>query len=290
MKTRDLKIGDISRLVGCLPAELYLIGDDASANYRRVVDSTRGKSRILNVPEDRLKRIQRRIYAELLRPITLPPNVHSAPDHSPLTNASVHVQHAYLSLFDIEDCYPSIGPQRVAAALQRVGFKRDIAWVLTRIATVHGELPQGAPTSPAVLNLVMLDIDRKISRVATNAGLAYTRYADDLCLSGGRRTHRLAKTAERILRAHELRLNVRKRRDWGPDDRHTVTGIVVNFRPNASPEYVKAIRTVMSRHFRGGERLSPTDLLSVRGRIAYVKHIDPEAGARLETMFSTLRV
>jgi len=281
----NLQIGDVAKLVGYPAAVLFKIAAAGNRKYRRrEITSRDGKLRVLQVPDAQLMDVQRRIHQRLLRPIKVHPSVHSAVGRNALTNARVHLRHRFLSVLDIEDCFPSIGPHRVRRALERAGFPPDVARLLSRLTTVDHELPQGSPTSPRLLDLVLADFDGKVAAIARAIGLTYTRYVDDLCLSGGQRVTQVAKLIERVLRQHQLRFNVRKRRDWGPGDPHTVTGIVVNHRPNATPEYLAALRRALILLTGRGNALNPGDLAHIRGRIAYVKWINRAEGARLEKL------
>src|SRR5436189_1152001 len=89
----------------------------------------------------------------------------------------------------------------------------------------------------------------------------FTRYYDDLCLSGGSRTARLARVVENILAAHRLEISISKRHDWGPTDPHTVTKIMVNTSPSPLPEYVNSVQGRIIAHRRGVKVLVVTERL-----------------------------
>jgi len=284
MRRKLTRLGDVACAAGCPPAELYRIASLAPRCYVPHEHTRHGKTRTLLVPTHHLMRVQRAIYKRLLRPIELAPCVFSAPGRSCRANARVHVKHPYLSVFDIRDCYPSIGPQRVRSALRRHGFDNNAVDVISRLCTTHHELPQGAPTSSALLNLVFVDLDGKLEAIARGAGLTYTRYVDDVFLSGGARTPNLARVFERVFQEHHLALKIEKRRDWGPHDRHTVTGIVVNTTPNATPEFLVALKRTLIEHREGRAVLAESDLASVRGQIKYVRSLNPTVASHLERL------
>src|SRR5439155_26910273 len=104
-----------------------------------------------------------------------------------------------------------------------------------RLAAPH--LPQGAPTSPALANLCAFGIDRRLSALAMAMGATYSRYADDLAFSGGRRlvSHQgdLRKLVAKVVTEEGFRLNARKSHLTTSAGRHVVTGEVVNQLPNA---------------------------------------------------------
>ena len=276
-----VRIGDIARVTGRTVGELQSLARRPEAHYREHAIVKDGKSRLLTVPDGDLMDIQRRLHRGLL--ITIPTNkcVHSAPKRSILTNARAHLRHPYLSVFDIADCFPSVSPYRVQSALKRAGFRDDAALLVTKLTTLEHSLPLGAPTSPALLNAVFVDIDGKIGSVARANGLTFTPYYDDLCLSGGSRTPRLARVVENILAAHRLEISISKRHDWGPTDPHTVTKIMVNTSPSPLPEYVNSVQGLINAHRRGVRVLDATELLSLRGQVAYVNFVNPVAGSAL---------
>lgn len=265
-------------------AELQKLADVAAGKYHPQHMVKDGNRRRLLVPDDDLKETQRRLYDGLLRGIPVNRCVHSAPRLSILTNARVHLRHPYLSVFDIAACFPSISPYRVRAALRRVGFQEDAAWLVTRLTTVNNELPQGAPTSPALLNTVFIDLDGKIASMARRMGLSFTRYYDDLCLSGGSRTPRLARVVENIVRAHHLNIKVTKRHDWGPTEPHTVTKIVVNTSPSPLPEYLTSLRAIIRAHRLGVRVLDASEMESLRGKVGYVASVNRNAGMGLKQL------
>jgi len=118
-------------------------------------------------------------------------------------------------------------------------------------------------------------------RMARANGLTFTRYYDDLCLSGGSRTPRLARVVENILAAHRLEISISKRHDWGPTNPHTVTKVMVNTSPSPLPEYVNSVQGLINAHRRGVKVLDATELLSLRGQVAYVNFVNPVAGSAL---------
>lgn len=284
MTFRTVRVGDLARVAGRKVGELQALAKIAASRYQQRELIKDGKPRTLLVPDDELMETQRRIYVGLLRAIPANDCVHSARKRSILTNARAHLRHPFLSVFDIADCFPSISPNRVRAALRRVGFREDAAWLVTRLTTVDNELPQGAATSPALLNMVFIDLDGKLASMARERGLAFTRYYDDLCLSGGSRTPRLAHVVENVLRAHRLTIKVSKRHDWGPTEPHTVTKIMVNTSPSPLPEYIESLQSMIAGHRSGAKVLDARDLASLRAKVAYVAWVNPVAGRAMEEL------
>jgi len=277
---------DVPEILGVSAPYLRQLARAAPDLYERRAYHDGEDRRELTVPSDALKEIQTRIYAQLLRPIGVNEAVHSAPGRSILTNARRHAGHSHLSTFDIRNCFPSVRPDRVRAGLERLGFNPGVAKLVTRLTTIGHQLPQGAPTSPALLSAVLVDFDGKLASMARRRGLTYTRYVDDLCLSGGARTENLARVVEDVFRRHRFRLHPRKRFDWGPDERHVVTKIMVNTTPSALPEYRESLEAILRNHRSGKTVLTVEDLESVRGKIGFVTSVNAEDGARLERLLA----
>ena len=282
----SVKVGDLARLAGLPPNELFRLARESTNEYdRRITED----GRELRVPSFRLKCVQRQIYKRLLIHIPTHPCVHSVKGRSILSNARAHVRHPYIAILDIQDCFPSIGPSRVQRGLERVGFGDDVASLVTRLCTCDNQLPQGAPTSPVLVNYVLTDFDRKAAEMARRVGLTYTRYVDDITLSGGQRTLRLQKTLRGLLVEHRFRVAQHKCAQWGPDERKTVTGIVVNTKPNVSNEYRDSVRKLLVEHASGKRILTDAELASATGKIVFIKTVNPRAGTRLETLLLEAR-
>ena len=106
-----------------------------------------------------------------------------------------------------------------------------MASTLTGLTMLRGGLPQGAPTSPPLANLVCLGLDARLAGLARARGFAYTRYADDLTFSGLPIAHRKVKRLiERIVRDSGFRPHERKARYMRPHERQVVTGLTTNTR------------------------------------------------------------
>lgn len=109
-----------------------------------------------------------------------------------------------------------------------MGFSSEVAKALTDLTVLRGSLPQGAPTSPAISNLVMRNVDDVCDRFARSISVGYTRYADDLTFSGTFRVKRVLDKVTAILRGVGFELNPEKTRLMLRHQRQEVTGVVVN--------------------------------------------------------------
>jgi RNA-directed DNA polymerase len=164
-----------------------------------------------------------------------------------------------------------------------------------RLSARH--LPQGAPTSPAVANLVAFRLDCRFAGLASALDATYTRYADDFTFSGGpelaRKARRLAHLVAVIAGEEGFTLNFRKTRIERRGQRQTVTGVIVNARPNISRSDYDRLKATLTNCFR----LGPAGQNSERhrdyrahlaGKVAHVAAINPARGRKLWEVFDRI--
>lgn len=166
------------------------------------ISKRNGSSRQIWAPIARLKFVQRWILHEILNKLTIHGAAHGfVRGNSIVTNAAVHSDSEILIKLDIKDFFPSINWRRVKGVFRHAGYPEQIATLLAmlcseaprQIVKQNGEtyyvaladraLPQGAPTSPALSNIVCVNLDRRLTGIANKIGLRYSRYADDLTFS-----------------------------------------------------------------------------------------------------------
>jgi RNA-directed DNA polymerase len=238
----------------------------------------KGGTRRLLVPDEATKTLQRlllhRVFAGLK---SHPAAMGFEKGRSIVDNALPHVGRAVVIQMDVQDFFPSTTADRVEAYFRRIGWNRQAAAVLARLTTHEGGLPQGAPTSPRLSNLVNYGIDERLARFAKRRKGHYTRYADDITFSFPKdypkRVRGVIQKTRHILKAngytlHERRkLHIRRRHQ-----RQIVTGLVVNERVNLPRRQRRRLRAAMHRHRTGGD---PTwTLQQLQGWAALLAMID----------------
>ncbi|MEO7487669.1 MAG: reverse transcriptase family protein [Ferruginibacter sp.] len=139
--------------------------------------------RNLEVPQFRLKMVQTKIN-KLLKQIPLPDNMYgSVIGKDNIKHAGQHLNHTHFLTIDLKDFFTKINYRTVFRIFLSHGFSYDTANVLTQLTTLRGVLPQGAPSSPVIANLVALDMTREISTFIKPFNITFTTYLDDLCFS-----------------------------------------------------------------------------------------------------------
>lgn len=224
--------------------------------------SRSGKPRSISAPDRRLKMIQKTI-APLLDQIYSPRNtVHGfVPNRSVKTNATSHLRSKFVVNLDIERFFPSISENRVAGLLKAVGVDQDVADIVARICTNQGVLPQGAPTSPVLSNIICFRLDRELHAVAKAAHCIYTRYADDITFSsyqppgalfkdgvpppGSFAPDLLTSRVSDAFTENGFKLNPAKSHYGDRHSRRIVTGLKVNSGLNVDRRVVRNIRSTL---------------------------------------------
>jgi hypothetical protein len=249
-----------------------------------------------------LKLLQKRVYNKLLRPLPVHPAVTGfVRGRSIVDNARPHSCRAVVINLDLADFFPSISLERIVRAWRAIGWNRESARILGNICTHENRLPQGAPTSPAVSNLVCRKLDVRLTALmqAERVKGSYTRYADDLTFSfesfGSNKRRRKARAGgaartqsavtsratlrvvRRIIEAEGFRIQKKKRvRIQRAHQRQSATGLVVNARVNLPRELRRRIRAMQHRQSLG--QLTPGRQRELSGWEALQRMVEKQRG------------
>ena len=183
---------------------------------------------------------------------------------SVVNNANVHRGQNYIFNIDLKDFFPSIEQPRVWKRLQLApfNFPIPIANLIAGLCSMRKEcensdgkkvysyvLPQGAPTSPIITNMVCDTLDRRLAGLAKRFGLHYTRYADDITFSSMHNVYakngEFRKELKRIITGQGFTINDAKTRLQKLGSRQEVTGIIVSKKLNVTQRYVRDIRNIL---------------------------------------------
>lgn len=232
-KLNILSPNRLAQILGVAAAKLVEVARYAATYYgpfetfgrQRPFQKKSQKARMIDNPRGDLKKIQRRIYRKLLRPICFPSHVHGGvPKRSVLDNAGAHLSANLLVTIDIRKCFPSITNPQVYRVWQTVlGCSPPVAALLTKLTTFKRRLPQGSPASPLLANLFIWSIDEPIREVCRERDVIYSTWIDDLAFSGCR-ARELIQIAASVLAKHGLRLSHKKIKIMGPQKSKLLTG------------------------------------------------------------------
>lgn len=215
-----------------------------------------GARREIAEPDPRLKRLQQEVIARYLRAeVSHPAAIAYQTGKSTADHVWAHAGAAILVTADVRDFFPSTRADRVEV-WWRDRADDDTARLLTLLTTLDGGLPQGAPTSPALSNLVNVELDARLAARAAVAGAGYTRYCDDLAFSwpidGGP-----PSGFERLVRAalHEFGYELHPEKGWRVYERRDepeVTGLVLTRSGRVRlPERLRRLMRLLARSREG---------------------------------------
>jgi RNA-directed DNA polymerase len=228
----------------------------------RFIEKRTGGTRRLLVPSPELKDLQHRILKRLLAQLKVHPAATGFESGTSIVhNAAQHTDQAVVICMDVRDFFPQTTADRVTAYFQRIGWNRETAELLTKLTTWEDGLPQGAPTSPRLSNLVNVVLDARIERFVHGRKGTYTRYADDICISFpkdySKRIRGTVQVVGRHLKAFGYQLNAKKTRILRQHQQQNVTGLVVNDRVNV-PRHIRRKLRAVEHRLNTGQRATMT--------------------------------
>lgn len=273
LRVRFLALRTIRDVAGLLQVSedhlRYLAFYRRKAKYRQFyVRKRREGRRLLAEPIPPLKLLQTRL-ASVLRYVYQPrSSVHGfIAQRSIATNAQKHTARRLVLNLDLCDFFPSINFGRIRGMLlaQPYGLGGPAATVLAQLCCYQNSLPQGAPTSPVLSNMICKSLDRDLELIARKARCRYTRYADDLTFSTQESAFRpelvtdtstspitLGGALRSAIESHGFRINDSKIRIQGRAQRQIVTGLTVNSIPNVRRQYIRRVRAMLHAWRRYG--------------------------------------
>ncbi|TWD92206.1 RNA-directed DNA polymerase [Neobacillus bataviensis] len=219
------------------------IGDflDINNYYKEIQISKRnGETRTLAIPDDNLKSVQKWILKSILEKMPISNSAKGFKKGlSIVENAKPHTNKDCVLSLDLKDFFPSITQGSVYFIFKEIGYTEEVSRLLTRLCTYQGQLPQGAPTSPYIANLVCRKLDIKLQEFACNQNIAYTRYADDLTFSANKELSEYIPRIKEIVIIQGFKVNDSKTRCRYRHQRQLVTGLVVNNEKVSIPRELK---------------------------------------------------
>ncbi len=274
--------------------------DGPLQHYRYWQVPKRHGIRMIEAPKPHLREIQRRMLRTIVDHI--PPHRAAqgfVPGTSTASFAWPHTDRPVVVRLDLRDCFSSIGTARIRAVFEAVGYERT-ARVLAELCTTttpishlrhidhrqatllrQRHLPQGAPTSPALANLVMRAMDRRIWGYAQRNRLHYSRYGDDLAISGDHMNPEAALwVVHRIIADEGFTVHLDKTKTMRAHQRQQLAGLVVNDQPRVARHDYDNLRALLHNAIRTGAQgqnrsAHPNFRAHVHGKIAWIGATSP---------------
>jgi RNA-directed DNA polymerase len=180
-------------------------------NTPRVDKNGNPEYRILCNVSEPLKKLQTQINNYLVKNVQVANyDFGGIKKHDNILNAKMHQGNKYAFQTDMKNFYPNITNKIVYDMFVRVGFSCDVASVLTKLTTNKGHLPQGAPTSTTIANLVFVPTGNKILEITKIRHLTFTTFIDDITISGKKDFKELVPTFLNIIRNGGFKISINK--------------------------------------------------------------------------------
>lgn len=282
-----------------------------------------GGVRLIEAPRPRLKALQRRLLDGLVAKVP----AHEAafgfvPGRGVLDHAARHAGQPVVLRFDLRDFFGSVRASRIHALFAELGYGTQVCRALTALVTSRvaepvlqrlrddgaidapqaarwrgAHLPQGAPTSPALATLCAFNLDLRLDGLAHALGARYSRYADDIALSGGpllaARRDRIESLVGAAALEEGFRLNHRKTRCQTRVGAQRLCGVVVNEHPNLPRHEFDRLKALLYRCVIDGPSAQnraavPDWRAQLTGRVAWARQVNPARAARLTALLERI--
>ncbi|HFL3266020.1 TPA: retron St85 family RNA-directed DNA polymerase [Clostridioides difficile] len=267
----------------------YIVNTDEFYNEKKIPKKN-GRYRIISMPSYNLKRIQRWILDNILYKLRVHSNATGfIRNKSIVDNASCHVNKDVVVNIDISDFFPSIDFDKVFYMFYNLGYTKELCYALSKLLTYKGILPQGAPSSPYIANVIMINIDLRLDGLTKKINSNYTRYADDITISGNKYIVLQLPFIKTIIESQGFKVNLEKLKIQYRKSRQEVTGLVVNDRTSVKREFKKNLRQHIyyCKRFGVYEHLKYTGNEEksfykeyLYGHAYFIKMVEPECGER----------
>ena len=274
--------------------------------HRFSIPKKTGGERIISAPVSRLKSLQKNIQEKILANVPIHDAAHGfVPNRSVYTNAIPHIGKKIVINMDLKNFFPTISFPRVRGCFTSLGYSPKIATILGLLCTeaptleatlnkkkwyiAQGErfLPQGAPTSPIITNIICRNLDARLHGWAVKNGAVYTRYADDLTFGFDSKQAQIGKflfVVRKIIQEEGFVVHPDKTKVMRDGMRKEVTGVVVNEKasiPKKTMRKFDALLHHIEHDGPEGKYWGDSDdvLTAALGFASFIKMIDPEKGA-----------
>ncbi len=260
LETRE----DIAKLLEIddlrLRYHLYIV--DRSTQYINfTIPKKNGGERIITAPVTSIKIIQKKLNQVFQSIYSIKPSAHGfVRSKSIRTNSRNHTRRKFVLNIDLKDFFPSINFGRVRGLFNSKPYNRnnEVSTVLAQICCFNNQLPQGAPTSPVISNMICSRLDAKLQQLAKKHNCTYSRYADDISISTSNNVFpkalayvnekgktEVGKELFECIEDNHFVINMDKVRLQTKYRRQEVTGITVNKFPNVKRSYINEIRGIL---------------------------------------------
>lgn len=258
------------------------------------------KIREITAPSKKLKARQQWILRNILEKYKLPDCVHGfVKKRSIVSNAECHLNKREVGCIDIKDFFPSVDYNKVYEIFCKIGYNKEVSIKLAELCTFNRVLPQGAPTSPMLANIALEEFDIEMLKYSSKYSLSYSRYADDLTISGDCDISPHVCEMKKMINNHGFNDNEKKTHIMKDNYRKIVTGLVITDTVKVPKRYKKVFRQEIyyckrfgiEQHLKNIGRTSAVNFKEyMYGKAYYIKMVEEKVGEgfllQLDEIFS----
>ncbi len=271
------------------------------------ISKKNGRSRKIEAPLKNLKTLQRNILDLVLFPKWYDFIIHQsckgfAKGKSIILNSSEHVCKKRILKVDLKSFFPSINFEAVKSVFLLKGLNDQCSRFLAEICTLEGHLPQGAPTSPIISNIICRNLDKRLFYLSQRSRLNYTRYADDLTFSGDKINKNFYLLVKKIVEDENFKINENKIYWFTNKRRQMVTGLIVNNKVSYGKKKYKALAAFVNNCANKENNLYEQKSKAItkyklkisnlkyflEGHISFLQSIDKQKGKKLRDVFNSI--
>lgn len=282
-------------LLGRTPAYLASVVNSNQNHYREFKMPKRsGGERTILAPYPALLECQYWIYNNILKTIKIHPAAQGFTfKKSILTNATIHLNQNHFLKIDLQDFFPSIKINRIIALFKSLGYNHRVSFYLASICCYNDELPQGAPTSPIISNIISKALDTRLLAFAKKYDLKYTRYADDLAFSGNNIPAKFIEYISKIIESCGFIVNSKKTFLQQSKGKRILTGISIadkkmlvpkNYKRKLKQEIHYITKHGLLSHMLKRKIKNPHYVLTIIGKLRFWLSVEPENEFVIETL------
>jgi hypothetical protein len=279
-------VNHFSLLTGIRKKSIYSIMNKPSAFYYFAeIPKRSGGIRKISIPFPALMYLQKWILENVLIK-DVPHDCATAfyKKRSIITHANIHLGNECLLKLDLENFYSSIPKKRIISVFQYLGYSHNVSYMLASICCVNDCLPQGAPTSPTLSNIVAKRLDKRLLGLTKINEIIYSRYADDLTFSGNYISENLIFLIKKIISEEGFTLNEKKSRLSFEGQKKIITGISISGNKLTLPKntsrkirqevfYIK--KYGLKNHMVVTKNQDPIYIDRLLGKLRFWKSIEP---------------
>jgi hypothetical protein len=253
--------------------ENFLYGDFSNKYSEKIITKKSGGKRIINPPKHKLKVVQRIILDKILKAYHFLPCVYGlTTKKNIIENAKRHQNYSdeFVLLLDIKDFFPSVSKSEVNKCYKKLKFNNENSKILTKLSTHCNRLPQGSPTSCHIASVSLEKLDKEIYRYCNSRKLIFTRYIDDITISGKLITDNDINNFEKMINKYGYKLN-NKKVLLSPKDEKVINNLSVsNEKITVTDKYLFELEDLFSKFNNTKDEVSYAKFIGKLGFYMFV--------------------